>query len=210
MEDKLRVIQRNYARSVTLNDSPELNEVTRIGAFDVAYFKDKLICAACVMKYPSMEVLEKKTLVLGVPMKYVPGFLAFREGPAILQLFYDLEYDPQIIFIDGHGIAHPIKAGLATYVGVELGKPTIGVAKKALFGEAMDDKLMSGDEQVGILVRTKEYANPLCVSPGNMVSINTAADWVLKTILPPHKKPEPLHIASRLAKKNAQRLETEN
>jgi len=159
-----------------------------------------------IVDYPSFEVLEKKTIILDAPMKYVPGYEAFREGPAVLQLFYDLVNTPDLIFLDGHGIAHPMKAGLATYIGVELENPVIGVDKKLSFGEIVDEKLIVDGEERGMVVKTKEHANPLCVSPGHLVSINTAVEWVRKTIIPPHKKPEPLHIASRMAKKAAKKV----
>jgi deoxyribonuclease V len=208
MEDlrNIQATQRAIAAKVRIDDSPDLKYVAKLGAFDVAYVDKKLICAGVVVEYPSMKLLEKKTIELPIPMKYIPGYLAFREGPAMLQLFYDLDYTPDLIFVGGHGIAHPISAGLASYIGIELEKPVIGVAAKLGYGEIVDGKIMVDGEQRGLLVTTKEHANPFCVSPGHLISIETAAEWVIKTTVAPHKKPEPLHIASRVAKKAVRKM----
>ena len=101
--------------------------------------------------------------------------------------------------VDGHGIAHPLRAGLASYIGVELAKPCIGVAKSLLVGEIEDDKIMIGAEVRGMLVRTKEHAKPVFVSPGHLITVERAVEIVKKCIVPPHKLPEPLHAAHRFA-----------
>jgi deoxyribonuclease V len=105
--------------------------------------------------------------------------------------------------IEGHGIAHPERSGLATFVGVELAKPTIGVAKRLLVGEIKEDNIVIENDIVGKSVKTKEYANPLLVSPGHLISIEQAAELVKNWVIPPHKMPEPIHAAHRLAKKVA-------
>jgi deoxyribonuclease V len=196
---KLRSIQRAIARQVKTEDKVKLDDIKTIAGFDVAFFGDKAVCAAVVLDFKTMTVLEKKYLLLKAEMPYIPGFLAFREGPAILQTYYDLEYDPDILMVDGHGIAHPLRAGLASYVGVELAKPCIGVAKSMLVGEIVDDKVMIGNEVRGRLVKTKEHAKPVIVSPGHLISVDTAVEIVKKCIVPPHKLPEPLHQAHRFA-----------
>ena len=203
--NQLRAMQRSISERVRIEDAPQLSHIQYLGAFDIAIRDTTITCAAVVCKADTLEVIERKTLTMEAPMKYIPGYEAFREGVAMLQIFYELEYTPQLIFITGAGIAHPIKAGLASYLGVELETPTIGVAKKASFGTIKDDQIYVGDELRGTMVRTKDYANPLAVSPGHLISIPTAAEWVRKTIVPPHKKPEPLHIAGRIAKKTAER-----
>ncbi len=201
----LRATQRAIAAKAELVDSPVFSDITRIGGFSVTFAKEgpqeKVIAGAVILDFPSMKVLEKKTITLDAPMKYIPGYEAFRIGPVLLQLYYELEYDPQVIFVEGVGSAHPVGAGLATYLGVELEKPVIGVSKAPTTGELAGDDLFIEGERVGVMVHTKEHANKVLVSPGHLVSIDTAAEWVKKTIVQPHKRPEPLHIASRMAKK---------
>ncbi|MBD3319450.1 hypothetical protein GF342_06105 [Candidatus Woesearchaeota archaeon] len=202
----LRSMQRTIAQKIRLEDAPDLKEVKHIGAFDVAYAGNKMVCAAAVLSYPDLELIEKKTIVIDAPMKYIPGYEAFREGPGMLQVFYDLEFDPQILIVDGQGVSHPFSAGLACYVGTELERPVIGVAKKAVKAEVDDDRVLVDGQVRGLLVKTKEHANPLVVSPGHLITIETAAEFVKKLVIPPHKRPEPLHIAGRIAKKEAKKL----
>jgi deoxyribonuclease V len=209
VSQSLRDIQRAIARDVILEDQLPIDGITKIGAFDCTQFGDKLVCAAIVVAYPSMQVLERKWLVKKAPMPYVPGYLAFREGPLMLELYYKLEVDPDVLLVDGHGVAHPVGCGIACYVGVELHKPTIGVAKSLLIGEVKDGKVLMDDKIVGTLVQTRKFAKPVYVTPGHLITVETAAQLIEKCVLPPHKLPEPLHIAHRFADKVAERLKEE-
>jgi len=200
---KMRGILRAIAKQVKTGDAVKIEEIKTLAGFDVAFFGDKAVCAAVVLGFPSMTVLERTHVLFKPDMPYIPCFRAFREGQAILQAYYDLEHDPDVLFVDGHGIAHPMGAGLASYVGVELEKPCVGVAKSLLLGEISDDKVLIGDDVRGMLVKTKEHAKPVIVSPGHLISVQTAAELVRKCIVPPHKLPEPLHVAHRLADKLA-------
>ncbi len=200
---KLRGILRETASNVRIEDSLSIKEIKTIAGFDVAFFNDKAVCAAVVLDFKTMAVLESKYLLAKAEIPYIPGFLAFREGNLILQVYNDLEHDPDVLMVDGHGIAHPMRAGLACYVGVEAAKPCIGVAKKLLIGEVVDDNVMISNEIRGKLVKTKEHAKPVIVSPGHLISVETAAEIAKKCIVYPHKLPEPLHRAHRLAEKMA-------
>ena len=204
---QLRGIQRAIAHQVSTQDAVKIEDIKTIAGFDVTFFKDKAVCAATVLAFPSMTVLERKYALVKIDQPYIPGFQAFREGPAILQAYYDLEHDPDVLMVDGHGIAHPMRSGLACYVGVELAKPCIGVAKNLLLGEITDDKVMIGTELRGMLVRTKEHAKPVIVSPGHGISVQTAVEIVKKCIVPPHKLPEPLHAAHRFADAMAEKYQ---
>jgi len=204
---QLRGIQRAIAAQVKIEDSAKLDDIKTIAGFDVSFFGDKAVCAAVVLDLKTMTVLERKYALTKVEMPYIPGFLAFREGPAILQAYYDLEHDPSVLMVDGHGIAHPLRAGLASYIGVELEKPCIGIAKSILVGEIVDDKVMIGDEIRGKLVKTKEHAKPVIVSPGHLITVDTAVEIVKKCIVYPHKLPEPLHQAHRYADKLAEQYQ---
>lgn len=200
---KLRSILRAIAKQVKTEDALKLDDIKTVAGFDVAFVGNKAVGAAVVLDFKTMTVLERKYLLTKPEIPYIPGLLAFREGPIILQLFYDLEHTPGILLVDGHGIAHPVRAGLASYVGVELGKPCIGVAKSLLVGEVVGDKVLIGEEVRGRLVKTKEHAKPIIVSPGHMLSVDTAAAIVKHCIVLPHKLPEPLHQARRYADKMA-------
>lgn len=200
---KLKGVQKAIAHQVKTGDAVDLKGIKTIAGFDVAYAGEKAVCAAVVLDAKTMEVLERTYAVGKAEVPYVPGLLAFREGPLILQAYYDLEHDPDVLMVEGHGIAHPLKAGLASYVGVELAKPTIGVAKSILVGELSGEHIVVEGEVRGVQVKTRQYAKPVLVSPGHLVSVETAAEIARKCIVPPHKMPEPLHQAHRFADKIA-------
>lgn len=198
---KLRDVQRKIAKEVRTSDEYKREDIKKIAGFDILFFNDKIICAAAVLDAGTFEVLEKKYTISKTPMQYIPGFLAFREGPAIMQTYYSLETEPEVLMMQGHGVAHPLKCGLASYVGVELGKATIGVAKKILVGEIKNRKIIILNETRGEEVITREHAKPLYISAGHMISLKTSVELVKKSTIPPHKLPEPLHEARKLAKK---------
>jgi deoxyribonuclease V len=197
---KLRDIQRKIAKEVRTSDEIKKRDVKKIAGFETSFVDDKIICAAVVIDVSTKEVIEKKHTITKSPMQYIPGFLAFREGPSIMQTYYSLENEPELLMIAGHGVAHPLKCGLASYVGVELGKATIGIAKKILVGDIKNGKLMILNETRGEEIRTKEHSKPLYVSAGNLVSLKTSVDLVKKNIVLPHKLPEPLHQARKYIK----------
>jgi deoxyribonuclease V len=176
-----------------------IGELKYAAGFDLAYFGNKAACAGVVIDVRTMSVVEQKYVIAKPGIQYIPGLLAFRAGPAVLQAYYSLEYEPDVLIVNGHGIAHPLRAGLASYVGVELGRPCIGVAKSLLVGKNRNNEIIIDGEVRGLLVRTKEHARPLVVSPGHLVSASTAAEIVKKLMIYPHKLPEPLHLAHRLA-----------
>lgn len=208
---KLRNIQRAIASSAKIKDELNYEEITKVAGFDVAFENNKAVCTAVVMNIKTLEILEVKTHVKPVPMNYIPGYIAFREGPLILETFYDLEVEPDVLMVDGHGIAHPLKCGLATYVGVELNKPTFGVARSLIIGEVNKENnlIQVRDFVLGKQIISKAHAKPLFVSPGNYISIETAAKIVEKLVIPPHKMPEPLHVAHKLARRGMQKIRTE-
>ncbi len=204
---KLRMIQEGIAANVVLKD--EFSEIKTVAGFDVSFTKDnKVVCAAIVFDAKTFEVIEVKKIIKDAPMPYIPTFLAFRKGPAMLEAYYSLDHEPDLLFIEGDGILHPVGCGLATYLGVELEKPTIGVSAKLTCGEEKGEDIILDGKIVGKIVRTKEFANPVFVSPGNMVSIETAARFVKEFTIFPHKMPEPIHRAHRAAKKKAQLIQS--
>jgi deoxyribonuclease V len=191
--------QIRLARKIITKD--DFEEINLIAGVDQAFFENKIISAIAVLEYPSMKLVEEKYAVVEAQIPYIPGYLGFRESPAVLEAFTKLEHRPQLLIVDGHGICHPRKLGIASQLGLMLDIPTIGVAKKPLVGEVKDDKVYVEDELRGRLVKTREHANPLIVSIGHRISLKTAMEIVEKSTIPPHKLPEPLHIAHRYADK---------
>jgi deoxyribonuclease V len=159
------------------------------------------------MSYPGLAIVEQHVIEVPVAFPYVPGLLCFREIPALALAFERLAAAPDLLLVDGQGIAHPRRCGLAAHLGLLAGIPTIGVAKSRLCGEAADpgpergsmSDLIDGSERVGLVVRTKDRVKPLYVSVGHLISLESAAEWVLR-LAPTHRLPEPIRLADRLSK----------
>ncbi len=202
--------QNQIAKQARFEEKITLDEIKRIAGFSVSFNKGVCVCAAVVLDFKTMKIVEKKFLTTKAQMNHLPGFEAFREGPPICQLYYDLESEPDIIMVTGHGLDHPVACGLATFVGVELGKPTFGAAKSLIAGENRDGTIYINEEIVGKVVKTREHANPIYVSPGHNITTDLAVEIVKNCIIPPHKMPEPLHAAHKYAKKALTESKKEN
>jgi len=148
--------------------------------------------------------LETQTLETKVLFPYIPTLFSFREAPVIFQIFKKLERRPDVLFVEGHGIAHPYGLGLASHVGVTLSIPTIGVAKKLLCGEVgtysnSRAPIIHQGKPVGFAVMPKRGRNPVYVSVGNLITLKRAVEITLRC-MGSHRLPKPLRIAHRLAK----------
>lgn len=201
----MRREQFEISKKVILTDKIP-SEIKTIGGFDVAYSGEKAYSAGVVLDFKTCEVIEKRAVKTRAGFPYIPTFLSFREGPLITKAYVRLKTKPDVLVINGQGIAHPLRAGLATHVGVKLGKPTIGIAQKRLVGEYETpenpgdfSKLFFERKQVGWVVRTKKNCNPIFVSPGHMISLEKTLDIVGKCVKN-SKLPEPLRIAHELSK----------
>lgn len=137
---------------------------------------------------------------------YVPGFLGFREVPALVAAWSRLPEKPDLVMVDGHGIAHPRRLGIATHLGLVLDLPTIGVAKSLLVGEVASLPDTAGAEApilwrgavIGMALRLRPRANPVYVSTGHRVSLATALAWVKRTATG-HRLPAPTRAAHAAA-----------
>lgn len=179
-------------------------------SLDAQYVDDQATVAVDVQRWQGVHL---GTYVddVEVTVPYVSGFFCFREGPPLVavlrRIAAHLELQPDLILVDGHGIAHPRRFGLACWVGVETGIPTVGCAKRTLLryegtvGQRRGDCLWITDqgERVGAMLVTQDHVRPVFVSPGHKVSLETAVDIVLGLTL--HGRlPEPLQRADRAAR----------
>ena len=206
-----RLLQKQLAQQVVLEDDLPA-EPALLGGFDVGFEDDGATTRAAAVLLDAATLQPLETTVARVPtsMPYVPGLLSFRELPALLQALAQLSRPPDLAFVDGHGIAHPRRLGIAAHFGVATGLPSIGVAKKVLVG-AHDEPgpqrsdhapLRDRDEQIGWALRSKPRCRPLIVSPGHRVSMASALHWTLRT-LAGYRLPEPTRQADRLASRRA-------
>ncbi|MBD1396614.1 endonuclease V [Pontibacter sp. JH31] len=168
--------------------------------------EDHILSVFVLLSYPSLEVLEKVWHYGEVELPYVPGFLSFREAPNLLKAYEKLHQKPDLIMVDGHGISHPRRLGIATHLGLHLNKPTIGVAKKVLVGRYKEPALHKGalspleykGEVVGNVLRTKDNVKPVFVSPGHLMDLQFATQIALACAVK-HKLPEPTRLADHFA-----------
>lgn len=143
--------------------------------------------AAVVLTYPGMELAEVQTLEGEPPFPYIPGLLSFREAPLMLAVCERLKMTPELIMVDGQGIAHPRRFGIASHLGVLLDIPTIGCAKSRLCGQyempgeepASYRELTDNGEVIGAVLRTKKGTKPLFISVGHRTDLTTAIEYVL-------------------------------
>lgn len=183
--------------------------VQKIAGADVAYNEkeQRMVGALVVMNADTLEVIDQATHEMDITFPYVPGLFSFREVPPLIEAYKKLTVKPDIIVCDGHGVAHPKGAGMASHLGVELNIPTIGCAKSRLIGgydqvgteRGMFSSLMMGDQEIGRVLRTQDGIKPMFVSIGHMVTLDTACKWVLK-LCPKYRQPETTRKADALVR----------
>ena len=201
-----RVIQQ--ALRAELVTACALPVVTCIAGVDIG-FENKgctTRAAAVVLDVASGAIVDTALVRQPTRMPYIPGLLSFREVPAGLAALAALRMTPDLVMVDGHGIAHPRRLGVATHLGLVSGLPTIGVAKKRLVGQhdpvpearLARAELFHGDELIGTVLRSRAGVKPIFISPGHRVHHEDAVAWVIRT-LTRYKLPEPTRQADKLA-----------
>ena len=185
-----------------------LNAVRFVAGADVG-FEDggkTTRAAVVVLSFPQLELVEKSIVRRKTRFPYIPGYLSFREAPAVLAALGKLKQKPDLLLCDGQGIAHPRRFGLACHIGVLADIPTIGVAKTRLIGQYREPATRKGSqtpltddgELVGTVLRTRDNVKPLFVSCGHRIGLETAVDYVLKCVTR-YRLPETTRWAHRLA-----------
>ncbi len=165
------------------------HKVRRVAGTDISYLREFRLAlgAVLVMEFPAMEVIEETRCAIRVDFPYVPGLLSFRELPALLPALEALNREPDIIFVDGQGLAHPRGLGIASHLGLLAGKPTIGCAKSRLIGSSEEPGPEAGDwkpllyegGRIGAVLRTRYGVKPLYISAGHLIDLETAIKMVL-------------------------------
>ena len=185
-------LQKKLAPLVSqTSDLPK--EVTRLVGCD-AYFNKTTVSAATLVDYDSLELLATKFLKERTRFPYIPGLLAFREGPAVLRTIRALRVKSYVCLVDAHGLAHPRKFGLACLVGVALNRPTIGVAKSLLYGWVQGKEVIDSDGYpIAQLVQLPHSGKTIYVSVGHKVSLRDAVEIVKHCLTP--RGPAPINFA---------------
>ncbi len=195
IQDELRKKIRLRAPSVSWK---------RIAAADVAYSRtdDRLFAGFLLFSYPELTLLESASARGQASFPYIPGLLTFREAPILIRAFSQLKTKPELVLIDGQGIAHPRSMGIAAHLGLIFDLPTIGCAKSRLIGEDEEPPADQGSSApliekgriVGMIVRTRTGVKPVYVSPGHKIDVATSVKIVL-SLCRGYRIPEPLRQA---------------
>jgi deoxyribonuclease V len=181
-------LQRELAGRVDLRDRLP-RPMRTVAGVDVSYEKhgDLFFAAVVVLSFPELELLEESSASGRVTFPYIPGLLSFRELPILLDAFRTLKNSPDAVLVDGQGIAHPRRFGIASHLGLWTGLPTVGCAKSRLCGEHGAPGPKRGDsvplthegERIGTVLTTRDKVSPLFISPGHRVDHDAAVELVL-------------------------------
>ena len=205
-----RQLQEELRAQVVVEGGPAAEALRTVAGLDVAFCRRRglLFAAVAVLRLPGFAVVEEGGAVLPATFPYIPGLLAFREGPALLRALESIRTVPDLLVFDGQGIAHPRGLGIASHLGVLLRHPSIGVAKNLLVGDyaappperGAYTRLFYQGKPVGTVLRTRAGVKPVFVSPGHLVGIEEAAKLVL-ALCGRYRLPEPVRAAHNLSRR---------
>lgn len=198
-----RLQERLRSRVVTKDD---YGAIRTVGGVDVAVGTDRVVAAVVVLSFPALELFDSATAERPLEFPYVPGLLAFREMPAIRDAFAKLATRPDLVFVDGHGFAHPRRFGIACMLGVEMDLPSLGIGKSLLVGSHREPgerrgsraALRDGGELIGYALRTRDGVRPVYVSIGHRIGLASAVRFTLRACRR-YRLPEPIRQAHMLA-----------
>lgn len=197
MEEHFNKIQRDFAEKIKLENSFDEESIKYVAGVDLAYWmeenEEKAVCGIVIVEYATGKILEDVFAIGRITIPYMPGYLAFRELPLVMEAASKLKYDPDIYMFDGNGYLHPRHMGIATHASFFLKKPTIGVAKSYYkigneefkmpedYVGAYSDIIIN-NEVYGRVLRTHKNIKPVFISAGNYIDLDTTMKIVNKLI----------------------------
>jgi deoxyribonuclease V len=201
-----RAIQDQLRGQIRAKNPASLKRIKHVAGIDISIRNEQAIAAIVVLDFKTLEVVDYALHTGPVPFPYVPGLLSFRECPAIIAAAKKLRIEPDLLMVDGHGISHPRRMGIAAHIGLLFDKPTIGCAKSRLTGKHEEPDLAAGyytdlwdeDELIGAVLRTKVNCLPLYISVGHKIELQTALDLVVECGRG-YRLPEPTRRAHQIA-----------
>ena len=183
--EEARQFQNELRPQVVQTD--RFGRINTVAGVDIGLKKDIALASVVVLSFPELQVVDSVVTESLVRFPYIPGLLSFREIPPLLTAFAELQTEPDLVIVDGQGIAHPRRFGLASHLGLILDKPTIGCAKSRLWGRYEEPNSEQGaythltdkEEVIGAAVRTRANVRVVYVSIGHRISLDSARMWVL-------------------------------
>lgn len=213
-----KIIQQNLISKLVLrSDFEDTSSIKTVAGCDVSYSpwddgKSGIYAAVVVLDFVTLKILETVKIKYGgkLMFPYIPGYLSFREGPALLEAIKKLKTEPDIFIFDGQGIAHPRGIGIASHIGIIIDKPSIGCAKSLLYGNYEEPPpglkgaytFLKDDAGtlIGICMRSKKFTKPIFISQGHRIGITVSSEIIFRC-LTKYRIPEPLRLAHTEAKK---------
>ncbi len=181
--------------------------VRLIGGADISLnlYSTTIYAGIILLSFPMLQPVGWSLVKAETHFPYVPGYLAFREVPALVAAWKQLTVKPDVLVVDGHGIAHPRRLGIAAHFGVETGQPSMGCAKKLLTGKYEEPGLATGNyspitgggEQIGYALRSKRNTAPVFVSPGHLLGMGNSLQ-IIRQCIGRYRIPEPTRLAHEL------------
>jgi deoxyribonuclease V len=171
-------------------------------------YSSTIYAGIILLSFPQLQPVAYSLVKAETHFPYIPGYLAFREVPALVRVWEQMEIKPDILIVDGHGIAHPRRMGIAAHFGTVTQQPSIGCAKKILFGKYEEPGLEYGastpiidkQEQIGYAFRSKGKTAPVFISPGNLIGMENSLQ-VIRQCTGKYRIPEPTRLAHELVNK---------
>jgi deoxyribonuclease V len=207
-------LQDERARQVDI--SANMNEPELIAAVETAYGYggETAYAAAVVVAFPEMKEVERSLVHCRTEFPYIPGLFYFREGPSLVAALSQLANEPDLIFVSGHGIAHPRLCGIASHIGINFDRASVGCARRLLHGKhrPLDDTkgsyqtIKHHDTEIGVAYRSKDKVKPIYISPGHMCDHRLSREFVVRC-LRGYRLPEPLRLAHLMANKHKRYME---
>jgi deoxyribonuclease V len=201
--EKARRIQAILSNKIITKDMlPQ--SLSYVAGIDAVYLNNWAFVSVVVMEYLGLKIVEAESIVARIYFPYVPTLLMFREVHPMINVLSKLKIKPDVCLIDGHGLAHPYRCGLASCVGVIANVPTVGVAKRLLCGSAGAPNeqnyapIIDGENVVGAAVYPRPKFSPVYVSIGNKVCLDTAIN-IVKHCIKQYRLPEPIREAHKMA-----------
>jgi len=209
-ESQFIKIQNELKENIKLKNTFDISSIRLVAGVDLAYWEDGNkqygTCCIVIIDYNSKEVVEKVNSVGEIKVPYIPGFLAFRELPLVIEASKRLTVEPDIFIFDGNGYLHFNHMGIATHASFFLNKPTIGVAKSYLKIDGVDfnmpeneegsySDIIINEEVYGRVLRTRKDVKPIFVSCGNYIDLETSTEIVLNLINRESRLPIPVRLA---------------
>lgn len=202
--DEARQIQNEFRHQIVQID--QINKIRTIAGVDIGIRNNIATASVVVLNFPNLQVVDGIVAESRINFPYIPGYLSFREIPPLLVVFARLRTEPDLVIVDGQGIAHPRGFGLASHLGLILDRPTIGCAKSRLCGQYTEpetekgawSKLKDNNNVIGIALRTRTNVSVVYVSVGHLISLETAREMTL-ACCPKYRLPETTRLAHQAA-----------